>query len=569
MNIFRCLLITVYCLFFGISGAAIAEESAGTTRVLLTPFDITSAAHYAYLQDSVQSMVASRLANRDRVTIVDQQVSKKELDSLNGSAGMATKTELRMLLNADYVLKGNLFALPSGLNVQIDLYPIQADRQIRHYSIIVKKPENLITEIERLVTEIANENFTITQKQSPVIGKADKDTAASAFMTAHPEAAYKRSKLTGTVLNNAEGEIIAKTVGNQKLFSLAGDVQSLEVVDADNDQQDDIFALMGGSVQVFHIAGDSLQTVGEFTLPVSMACHSMQFADLNGDRLVELYLSATDGLAVSSMILSWSLEKGFVALQSHIPFYLRPLSVPGKGWQLLGQERGQERIDFVKTGVYFMKSLAGGEFTLGEQLALPPGVNLFDFVFADLDGDKSSELVTIDQQEKIRVYNGALQLLWVSDKNFGGSKATIGPQLNETEEHATSTTLSENEAIARRYIFVPGRLVVTDVNNDGKQEIVVAENVPSSWNLMKRFRLYKEGSVVALSWRGDALQAQWRTGLFDDYVADFNFQYATNAASRIFIVYRSAKGSLTSFLPGLNNSEISVYELLFSAKKAE
>jgi len=336
MNFFRSVFIVMCLLCISAAGGVGAENPESSYRVLMTPFDVTSAADYAYLQDSVQTMVASRLANRDRVTIVDQSVSKKELASLQ-NADVAKKDQLHDLLKADYVLEGNLFALASGLNVKIALYPVQAEQEVHHYSIVVKKPENLITEIDRLVTEIVNENFVSKVAAADTSGKTDSEIASSGFVTAHPEIAYKRSKITGTVMNNGEGVISAQTVGSQKLYSFDDDVQSMVVTDADNDQVEDIFVLTSRTVAVLHPVSGKLRKVGEYALPDTMSCHFMQVADLNGDSKSEVYLSATDGLVVSSMILTWDLNQGFAVRQQKIPFYVRPLFIPAKGWRLLGQ----------------------------------------------------------------------------------------------------------------------------------------------------------------------------------------------------------------------------------------
>ena len=188
----------------------------------------------------------------------------------------------------------------------------------------------------------------------------------------------------------------------------------------------------------------------------------------------EIYLSGTDGLYVSSMIMKYD-TTGFHILARNIPWYLRPLFVPGKGWQLAGQKRGVEKIDLVSPGVYLLTLMQKIRLSKEERLALPPSVNLFDFVYADLDGDGFYEIVAVDQKEKLRVYNPGNELMWVSQKNFAGSKIYLGPSRGGATSKNDRRNFTPDEDAERELIFVPARIIVTDINKDGKEEIVVSE----------------------------------------------------------------------------------------------
>jgi TolB-like protein len=572
----------LFLLSFVISGltqTALADDGKGPFRVLISPFDVTGAGQYKYLQDSIQTMVASRLANRDRVVIVDRKIGKKELAALQQTSSDG-KTQLHEILDVDFLLSGNLFALAGGLNIQIALYPVKAEEKVHEYSIVVKNPENLITEIEQLVAEIGNENFTTQQKPTLAAGEGGPAETRSGFVTAHPEAAYKRRELSGTIMSNAAGLVNVETVGAKKSFNLNENVKTIAVTDADGDQVVDIFALVDGAVLVLHETKTSVEKVGEYKLPGDMNCHALNLADLDGDGKAEIYLSATDGLQVSSSILSWDRQRGFTVRQSHIPYYIRPVNIPGSGMQLFGQERGVEKGDFVRDGVYRLRVDPGKGVEKGERLALPERINLFDFVYADLDGDKTSEIVVIDQQEKLRVYSSANELLWVAKKHYGGSKISIGPKLAEARKTSGVNNLSYDEEAERDVIFVPGRLVVTDVNHDGRAEIAVTENIRGGWGYFKRLRYYKEGSLVALAWTGNELQTQWQTGLFKGFVADFALQLSggldtadekgkITETGGMYIVHQSVGDYLLSMLPGLEETEFAVYQLAFYTPKTE
>ncbi len=329
--------------------------------------------------------------------------------------------------------------------------------------------------------------------------------------------------------------------------------------------------------------GRVIEQVAETTLSPAVIHHAMNMADLDGDGKQEIYLSGTDGLNVSSMILEWDGKAQFQVISQYLPWYLRPLFVPGKGWQLAGQKRGIERIDFIRPGVYLLSLDAQFKIKQGERLALPKSVNLFDFVYADLDGDTFHELVVVDPKEKLKVYNPANELVWVSTRNFGGSKIYLGPSQGGAQDKNKVRNLSADEDSNRELIFVPGRIIVTDIDMDGREEIIVNENKRGSLSFLDRWRMYNGGVVVGLAWNDSVLTESWRTGTYRGYVADYSFSIieepkaeaikgktgAGVSVGRLSVGNLPISGSWADLLPGAAETNVHVYDLEFSQKIIE
>ena len=66
----------------------------------------------------------------------------------------------------------------------------------------------------------------------------------------------------------------------------------------------------------------------------------------------------------------------------------------------------------------------------------------------------------------------------------------------------------------------PKRIHVTDMNGDGKAEVILARNIDAGGRLFKKFRNYKSGSVAVLSWQETALDVIWETGELAGYISD-------------------------------------------------
>lgn len=574
--------LVLFILLFMIGGVAtsFAEQAKERYKVVFSAFDMSNAGQFAYLRDSIQGMLASRLASKDRVELVDRTFSKDELETLRRQP--AKSTAVINEVAADYIVTGELFSLTGGLNIQVALYPVKTTGEVLRFSVIVKKLDTLITDVHTLAEEIATSAFGYklpgADEDTSMTPRSDTD---SGFVTVHPEAAYKKKQYTGTVIGVQGSGISASTTGVKRTATLSDQALAMVVGDADGDGVDDIFILSGGYLHVYQAGGRDFEQAGELRLPTTQNVHAVNLADLNGDGKVEIYLSGTSGLNVSSSVVEWDKTRGFTTIQDNIPWYLRPVYIPAKGWRLVGQQRGVEKIELIQDGLYYLDIDTQNNLKKSGRLSVPRGVNLFDFVYADIDGDKAYETITIDQNERLRVYGPGNDLLWVSKNTYGGSKVYLGPSQGEAVDENSRNNLTVNEDADREIIFIPGRMVVTDVDQDGRQEIVVNDNIVSAWSFFKRLRFYKGGAVTGLVWNGEVMKEAWRTGQFPGFIVDFRLFWCDGeerksdtsvvdtCPGRLYIINQQGSGSLMALLPGGTKSQLTLYDLEFSVKKGQ
>jgi hypothetical protein len=585
----KIIAVTLLCLTLSYVGSVSGQESRQQSQaekqfqqsqqyqIVFSIFENSSAGRYAYLRDSIQAMLASRLAARDKINVLEKTFSREELKFLKKEA--APQSLSIGGHNADYLVTGEIFALTSGLETQVDLYPLIPEKQVLHFSAHSTTPDTLIADVEQLAREIAQAAFgekPIVADKKTTIGDGAGDTA---FVTAHPEEAYKRNAYVGSVVGVAGSGVIAKGRGAQLKKTLPVDMRAMAVGDVTGDGEQKILLLAGGQLQLFGAKDEAIQLLAETSLPSTVLVHAINLADLDGDGEEEIYLSGTNGLYVSSMIMKYDITSGFQVISRNIPWYLRPLFVPGKGWQLAGQKRGLDKIDLVSPGVYLLSLDKKYAITQGARLPLPPSLNLFDFTYADLDGDGFYEIAAVDQKEKLRIYSPSNELMWVSLKNFGGSKIYLGPSQGDATAHTDQQNFTVDENSSRELIFVPGKILVTDVDRDGKQDLVIGEAEKARiGNYFRRLRFYDDGAVVGLSWNGSMLTEMWRTGNYRGYLAAYDFtlldekprqektqkEHGRKTIGRLFVGNLPRSGSLVDLLPGAGETELSIYDLEFT-----
>ena len=211
-------------------------------------------------------------------------------------------------------------------------------------------------------------------------------------------------------------------------------------------------------------------------------------ADLDGNGRAEIYVSSLASNSVSSLILEWD-GNAFREIVKGQRWLLRVIEIPGQGKTLVGQRRA---VGGRFTGkVQFLKREGNGLAPAGP-VDLPRQANVFNFAMADLQGNGMKSTVLLDSHDYLRLYDPGKEVVWKSDEYYGGSLTSI-----ETE-------------IEKNYVFISVPIYITDVDEDGKQEVMICKNGKSGrWTA--RFRYYASGALHFLAGDPAGLSVKWTT----------------------------------------------------------
>ncbi len=577
-------LLIFLCSCFCLTGMVYGKQEATTKRIIISNFDMSSAGKYSYLGNGVRNMLLSRLSSVPGVNTSDHILSNDEMGELTTNKdGGQTSTKLK----ADYLLTGALFALTKGLNIQVELYPLSSGGEVERFSIVAKDDSEIFPQINKLSQSIGESVFAGEKIEGLKAGeKGFQQSGDAAFVTVHPEAAYKKGLYSGSVIDVDGSAIAVTTEGVRRTLDVSFVISAMAVGDIDGDGKTEFVILSERKLRVFRANNKSIKELGVTKLPADLDVHAVNVADLNADGKMEIYLSATRNLNVASLAIEWTESGGFVRLIRNIPWYIRPIKHPIKGMILAGQKRGDDLAKMIEKGIYHLTPITDNKIEVIEKIVLPDSVNVFSFVYADVDGDGSYEKIVLDRNQKLRVYDSSNGLLWVSSDNYGGSKTYIGPSYGGSEERGdktgSKTHFSEDENMERDLVFIPGRVVVADLDHDGQQDVVVGKNLFSS-NFLSTFRLFRNmrmfdgGSIVGLSWKDSGLVETWKTGNHSGFIPDFGFfmdgsegeEKQDTFRADLYLAQVPKSGTLQSFLPGFSNSKISMYNLKFSKRNQD
>ncbi len=507
-------------------GSAFAAKG---DNVIFYPTDVTKAGDLAYLQQSVRLMLASRLSS---VAGIQPQFENKAI------AGALSK----------YRIKSHIISSAKGVSVSASVYSPSSDVPAS-FQATAEKDTQLMKALDDLVDDIAETLFGVKTKTVNKTASVSGGAVATDFHTPHPDRQVKENSGFGLSITQDEfvAEMAVKVEATERYKStvLSFRTQSVTAGDLDGDSLDEILIATNVKIHIYQLRDKRIESLSAIALPALLKVHAINVADLNNNGVMEIYLSATRNNDPVSFVLEWRPETGVKWLYKEVPIYIRPLNIPGKGTVLAGQQGGLE--GGALPGIYQLLS-QGERLVTGESLAVPESVNLFDFVFADLEGDKIPEVVAINRKEELEVFNSDLELLYTSPPGFGGKELSEG--LNP-----------------------PIRIVVTDFDADGNDDILLVDNELFSPKMMKQSKYYKNGQVRGLLWDKDLFLEMWRTNIFQKAIVDFQFltfsetvEPGESVTGRLFVIEPAKGNSLEGLLLGEGATRLSVFGLEFTPK---
>ncbi len=520
---FRLLSLLVLLLAgLGLPAAAFCESPPEKTpkNVAILPFTAHAAEDLSYLTNGIRDMLASRLASGSSVSIIEKGAVDQALAAYGGSTLAEQARKIGADLKADYVVTGSLTALGNSLSLDAKVYSVEDTGRPQSFYANAESQDSIIMAIDQLAWNIG-ENLFGAQRPATLAQTAPAPAPSIAappqqpeYQTAHPDRMFLNSRPVGTYGANAPlirpGGITTPS-GFIKSQNFNMGLRGMDAGDVDGDGNIEIVLAGHNSVQIYRRNVNQLTRIGEFSTLARYVVHYVTLADLNGNGRMEIYVSAADPTEPRSFAVEWDGSQ-FVYLFENQPWYTRSMEVPGEGVILVGQ---QAKIDEpVARGIYKL-AIEGNSLQKGEELHLPKGLNLFDFSYADLDGDGKHEIVAISQGDKLMVLQQNGNALWVSDEYYGGTTRYLGGV------DYTDASAYHNHYVEDVRIYVPARIVIRDVNGDGISDVVINKNLSTASRLLEKMRSFPSGEIHALTWNGIGLTELWRTRKIDGYIADY------------------------------------------------
>jgi TolB-like protein len=535
-------------------------------KVLVLPFDMNAPKEAAYLGQGVVDMFHSKLAWADKIKLVPKNQAQKAFDKSGGSVDEATARQLASGLGADFVLFGSITVI--GDNVNMDATLLSLSGETAPYKL--NKQTNLNAVIPTVNEYSRGINVNVFERRGAVEAKAGPGPVPGPSRPMpegrrHPD--YVLTGKEGQNMSPLNPNFIAAPGAEQgegkfwrsQSFPIA--VVGMNVADLDGDGRNEIVYCSNSKVFVGVLTENIFQVVATYEGDTGARFLTLDAADFNRNNRPEIFISAQNNFTAASLVLEY-VDGKLVPLLKDQPWYYRVHNTPA-GNKLMGQQGGSGELFY---GPVKELQYSDGKYAPIRTVNLPDGYNIFNAAIAHLSGPGKEYLAGVNFNDRLMIMGMGGQEIWKSKDVFAtGMTYVEAPRGMQTE---TQLGRDAKEPIRT---YIPTRLLVADLDNDGQQEVLVALNEWAGTRLLSGLRSFEEGSVYSLRLANQAMRENWRSRPLPGYLADYQIGDFNNDGRDdlvVAVVMKNTGGGLLDDRSAIVAYELATPEEMKQAEKA-
>jgi hypothetical protein len=226
-------------------------------------------------------------------------------------------------------------------------------------------------------------------------------------------------------------------------------------------------------------------------------------ADINANGTPEIFVTSLNPQRnmVNSFVLEFDGQKyNEIVTGSH--WHFRVVEHPERGQILLGQ---RQKTSSVFTGQIHEMIWESSEYVPADKVMHPRRTNVMSFAVGDAMNDDTEVIVTYDDLDYLRISTLSGKETWKDTEHSG----------RRMEYFITSNLTSEFE----EKDYYPMRILIMDINGDGKNEVITIKN--HTLSELISYRALTQSEIEVRSWDGIGLAVYWRTRKLTGYFSDF------------------------------------------------
>jgi hypothetical protein len=292
--------------------------------------------------------------------------------------------------------------------------------------------------------------------------------------------------------------------------------KAMAVGDLTGDGTTKVAVTDGVDIHIYDLAKNGVKELATIRGEKTDNVLALDAADINGNGVAEIFVTNFSLVHQTTYQKSYVLEYQdgkWVKTWDNVHLFFRVLDAPDGKPRLFAQASGTN-YPFegpVREYVWQADKYVPASTS---PLALPKDFNrIYGFLQADLDGAGAPKTLVLDRLDYLRLYDKTGEIYRSSDR-FGGSE-----NLAEYATGQSWTDYSGDQGLGQ--IMIQSRMFYVDPFGEGKKQLIVARNTPSTGYTF-RTRMYDKGKIFGLNWDGLGMQVMWETRELPGYIADFS-----------------------------------------------
>jgi len=493
--------LTIFCLFslltFPLHSFAQSKDPGKVYKIAILPFLIHSQENLDYLREGINDILTSRITVEGRIIVIERTVVERalwEMRPIRLDETVAKETGRRV--GADYVVLGSITKIGNYISLDARLISITEEKPPLGAYTQHKGIDDVMIKIGDFAQDIG---FRILGRRVTTARPSD------------PKSAH-------LIRPGREiGRIGPEGLGFKKSQTFEFEIKGLDIGDVDGDKKNEVVVMDHHNIYVFKYDGDRLSLFRKIEAGYQHNFLALDVADVNRNGIAEMIVSSVIDDNLQSMIIEF--EGGeFRTITRKAGWFFRVLEHPKEGPVLMGQQMG---ADGLISGSIYKFIWKKKSFERGPKMPFPKDAKIFGLALGEVREHGKIDIFQVDESGQFRMFSSDGKFIWKGKGDWGGT--------NNFYE-----TLKKRDDVYRGglapawRVYIPGRIVVKDLDGDGLSEIIINKNQLSGLGLLEKTKSFSSGEVHNLVWEQDMLLSTWKTREVDGYIADYQVKDADN-----------------------------------------
>jgi TolB-like protein len=555
-NLIRNTLLTLFSLLLFAATPALAAPA----RVAVLPLTVNAEKDLTFLQEGILDMLASRLAWPDKVEVINKSATKAALAGVEGFDGESRALLVGGKLQADYVLFGSLTVFGESVSIDAKMVDVSGRQAPLPFFAQTRGMGEVIPQINQFATDINATVFGREVAQRPVAAPAPQagSLPATQAQPAHDPRMHPEKLLQSGMQDESQpAQSVQAATPNPAFVSTAPAgaadrarnywksrnfkqlITGIAVADVDNDDRNEVVIVTAKQVSIYRMENGQLVKSYETEETRTSTYIGVDVADINGNGTPEIYVSSLgpNQSSVDSFVLEFSGTE-YKTIHGPDNWFYRVAKTVDRGTLLLGQRMRSAEESVFNNPIHEMQ-WQGDRLVPGNALLDNRKANLLGATYGDVTQTGQSMLIAYSNADRLRIYNPSGDYIWEDSDRSGGNMAFYRPP---TAERGV-----ENKE------YLPLRIRLTDIDRDGKTEVLVARHTELTGHMTKDFRSFSKGRLESMQWDGLTLAAQWKTQEFSGRASDFVVGDVDNDGADELVVALVAKEGAIIFTDAVSH----------------
>jgi hypothetical protein len=172
-------------------------------------------------------------------------------------------------------------------------------------------------------------------------------------------------------------------------------------------------------------------------------------------------------------------------------------------------------------------------------MPFPKETKIYGLTMADIRGQGVTDIITLHDSGRLIIQSIDGKFSWRSRERFGGTN-----NFYDTKKKKDPVYRYKDQMSVAWRVYIPGRVLIRDLDGDGLYEVIVNRNY-GSFGFLDRAKAYEAGEVYSLVWEGDSLATNWKTREVIGYISDFQVRDVDNDGEEELVAAVVDPGAIT------------------------